>query len=233
MASDLGLLLSNLEKDIVSKQFSLNNNTTSIPIHILQYVIHMENLPWTYRIVGIYVHKTYRKIGARINFNICTSCSSQFSLISILLKINKASKHSDCWQTITIAYGQFIETDRWSLRGSWNLIIFLPRGMRLLFVGYCIWSFLHYPIIDDHVVYIQEGYLDCSFPSQNMWSVWNAWTKMSQASILRFYGSNLAEKGGKKCKSLDITEGPSAIKSLKCLGSNEDVQHKAGGDNQS
>ena len=56
---------------------------------------------------------------------------------------------------------------------------------------------------------------------------------MSQASILSFYGSNLVEKGAKKCKSSDVTEGPSATKSLKCLGSNEDVQHKAGGDNQS
>ena len=33
--------------------------------------------------------------------------------------------------------------------------------------------------------------------------------------------------------SSDFTEGPSATKSLKCLGSNEDVQHEAGGDNQS
>ena len=37
----------------------------------------------------------------------------------------------------------------------------------------------------------------------------------------------------KKHKSSDVTEGPSATKSLKCLGSDEDVQHKAGGDNQS
>ena len=48
--------------------------------------------------------------------------------------------------------------------------MFLPRGMRLLFIGYCVWSFSHYPITDDHVVYIREGYLDCSLPSQNTWS---------------------------------------------------------------
>ena len=29
-------------------------------------------------------------------------------------------------------------------------------------------SFLHYSITDDHVVYIQEGYHDCSLPSQNL-----------------------------------------------------------------
>ena len=46
---------------------------------------------------------------------------------------------------------------------------FFPRGM--LFIGYCVWSFSHYPITDDPVVYIQEGYLDCSLPSQNTWSV--------------------------------------------------------------
>ena len=47
--------------------------------------------------------------------------------------------------------------------------------------------------------------------------------RCQQASILSFYGSNLAEKGAKKRKSLDVTEGPSATKSMKCLGSNEDV----------
>ena len=56
---------------------------------------------------------------------------------------------------------------------------------------------------------------------------------MSQASILSFYGSNVVKKGVKKRKSSDLTEDPSATKSLKCLGSNEDVQHKAGGDSQS
>ena len=57
---------------------------------------------------------------------------------------------------------------------------------------------------------------------------------MSQAaSILSFFSSNFAEKGAQKRKSSDVTEGPSATKSLKCLGSNEDVQHEAGGDNQS
>ena len=40
-----------------------------------------------------------------------------------------------------------------------------------------------------------------------------------------FFGSNLAEKGVQNSKSSDVTEGPSAPKSLKCLGSNEDVQH--------
>ena len=48
-----------------------------------------------------------------------------------------------------------------------------------------------------------------------------------------FFGSNLAEKGVQNRKSSDVTEGPSATKSLKCLGSNEDVQHEAGSDNQS
>ena len=48
-----------------------------------------------------------------------------------------------------------------------------------------------------------------------------------------FFGSNLAEKGAQNRKSSDVTEGPSATKSLKCLGSNEDVRHEAGGDNQS
>ena len=43
-----------------------------------------------------------------------------------------------------------IETDRGSLRGSWNVFIFLPRGIRLLLIGYRVRSFLHYPIIDDH-----------------------------------------------------------------------------------
>ena len=56
---------------------------------------------------------------------------------------------------------------------------------------------------------------------------------MSQASILSFFSSNLAEKGAEKHISLDFTEGSSATKSLKFLGSNEDVQHEAGGDNQS
>ena len=55
---------------------------------------------------------------------------------------------------------------------------------------------------------------------------------MSQASILS-HGSNLAEKGAQKSKSSDVTEGPCATKSLKCLGSDEDFQHKAGGDSQS
>ena len=139
---------------------------SSIPIHVPQYVIHAENLPWAYRIVGIYVHKTYCKFGAHINCNIRTSCSSQFSLISTLLNINKASKHCDCRRTITNVYGQCVEADRGLLRGS-NLIMYLPRRMRLLLIGYCIWSFSHYPITDDHVVYIREGYLDCSLPSQN------------------------------------------------------------------
>ena len=139
------------------------NSVDSIPIHVLQYVIHVQNLPWTYRIVGICVYKTYRKIGAHINCNNCTFCLSQFSLISILLNINKASKHCDCCLTITNAYDQFI--DRWSLRGSQNLIIFLPRGMWLLFIGYCEWSFSHFPITYHHVVYIRERYLDCSLPS--------------------------------------------------------------------
>ena len=48
-----------------------------------------------------------------------------------------------------------------------------------------------------------------------------------------FFGSNLAEKGAQKRKSSNVTNGPSATNSLKCLGSNEDVQHNAGGDNQS
>ena len=156
----------------------------SIPIHVPQYVIHVENLPWAYRIVDICVHKTYCKFGARINCNIRTSYSSQFSLISILLNINKASNHCYCWRTITNAYGQCIEADRGLLQGSRNLIMFFLRRMRLLFIGYCVWSFSHYPIADDHVVYIREVYLDCSLPSQNTWSVWNASTKMSQASIL-------------------------------------------------
>ena len=56
---------------------------------------------------------------------------------------------------------------------------------------------------------------------------------MSQASILSFYGKNLAEKGATKRKSPDVTEGPSATKSLKCLGSNEHIQHKAGSDSKS
>ena len=128
------------------------------PDHVPKYVIHVENLPWAYRIVGIYVQKTYCKFGACINCNILTSCSSQFLFLSILLNINKASDHCDCLRTIKNVYGQCIETDRGSLRGSRNLIIFLPREMRLLFIGYCVWSFSHYPITDDHVVYIREGY---------------------------------------------------------------------------
>ena len=48
-----------------------------------------------------------------------------------------------------------------------------------------------------------------------------------------FFGSNLAEKGVRNRKSSDVTEGPSATKSLKCLGSNEDVQHEVGSDKQS
>ena len=62
-------------------------------------------------LVGIYVHKTYRKIGAHINCNIRMSCSSEFLLISILLNIDKALKHCNCWRIITNAYGQFIEMD--------------------------------------------------------------------------------------------------------------------------
>ena len=46
-------------------------------------------------------------------------------------------------------------------------------------------------------------------------------TKMSQASILSFFSSNLAEKGAQKHKSSDFSEGPSATKSLKCLGPSE------------
>ena len=83
----------------------------------------------------------------RINCNISTSSSSQFLLNSILLNINKASKHCDCRQIITNTYGQCIEADRGSLQGSRNLIMFLPRGMRLLFIGYCVWSFLHYYVL--------------------------------------------------------------------------------------
>ena len=49
-----------------------------------------------------------------INCNIRTSCLSQFSLISILLNINKASKHCDCRWTITNAYGQRIEKNEFS-----------------------------------------------------------------------------------------------------------------------
>ena len=49
-----------------------------------------------------------------INCNIRTSCLSQFSLINILLNINKASKHCDCRRTITNAYGQCIEKDKFS-----------------------------------------------------------------------------------------------------------------------
>ena len=49
-----------------------------------------------------------------INCNIRTSCLGQFSLISILLNINKASKHCACRRTITNAYGQCIEKDEFS-----------------------------------------------------------------------------------------------------------------------
>ena len=49
-----------------------------------------------------------------INCNIRASCLSQFSLISILLNIKKASKHCDCRWTITNAYGQCIEKDEFS-----------------------------------------------------------------------------------------------------------------------
>ena len=35
-----------------------------------------------------------------------------------------------------------------------------------------------------------------------------------------------------KWKSTNVTDGPSATNSLKCLDYNEDVQHEAGGDNQ-
>ena len=45
--------------------------------------------------------------------------------------------------------------------------------------------------------------------------------------------AHIAEKGSQKYKSSDVTEGPSATKSLKCLGSNEYIQHEAGGNNQS
>ena len=46
-------------------------------------------------------------------------------------------------------------------------------------------------------------------------------TKMSQASILSFFSSNLAEKRVQMRKSSDFAEGLSAIKSLKCLGPSE------------
>ena len=186
----------------------------SIPIHVPQYVIHVENLPWAYRIVGICVHKTYCKFGARINCNIRMSYSSQFSLISILLNINKASNHCDCWRTITNAYGQCIEADRGLLQGSRNLIMFFPRRMRLLFIGYCVWSFSHYPIADDHVVH----YLA---------KTRGRFETLQQRchKLAFFFGSNLAEKGVQNHKSSDVTEGLSATKSLKCLGSNEGVQH--------
>ena len=58
------------------------------------------------RIVGIYIHKMYRKFGGHTNCKIHLSCLSQFSLISILLNINKALKHCDCQRIITNAYGQ-------------------------------------------------------------------------------------------------------------------------------
>ena len=48
-----------------------------------------------------------------------------------------------------------------------------------------------------------------------------------------FFGSNLAEKGVQNRKSSDVIEGPYATKPLKCLGSNENIQQEAGGDNQS
>ena len=60
--------------------------------------------------------QNYGKFGACVNCNICTSCLSQFSLMSFLLNINKASKHCNCRRTITNAYSQCIETDRGSLR---------------------------------------------------------------------------------------------------------------------
>ena len=82
---------------------------------------------------------------------------ASWSTVNILLNINKASKHCDCQWTIINAYDQCIEMDLGSLQGIWNLIIFLPRRMRLLFIGYCVWSFLHYPITADHVVYIRKG----------------------------------------------------------------------------
>ena len=161
---------------------------------------HVENLPWGYRIVGIYRHKTSCRVCACIHCNICTSCSSQFSLLSILLNINKASKHWDCRRTITDVYGQCIRT---------MPMVFFALSNHWWLCGY-----------------IREGYLDCSLPSQNRWSVWNTSTKMSQASILSFFGSNLVEKGAQKHKSLDVTKGPSATKSPNCLSSNEDVSKK-------
>ena len=51
--------------------------------------------------------------------------------------------------------------------------------------------------------------------------------------MLAFFFGNLVEKGVQNPNSSDVTEGPSATKSLKCLGSNEDVQHEAGGISQS
>ena len=50
----------------------------SIPIHILQYVIRVENLPWAYRIFGIYIHKMYQKFGTRINCNMRMACWVNF-----------------------------------------------------------------------------------------------------------------------------------------------------------
>ena len=106
--------------------------------------------------------------------------------------------------------------------------------MRLLFIGYYIWSFSHYPFTDDRVVYTWEWYLDCSLPSQNTWSVWNTLINKDVTSLhSELLRSNLAKNGAKKHKPLDVTEGVSATKSLKCLGSNEDAQHKAGDNNQS
>ena len=52
------------------------------------------------RIVGIYIHKMYCKFGGHTNCKIHLSCLSQFSLISILLNINKALKHCDCQRII-------------------------------------------------------------------------------------------------------------------------------------
>ena len=43
--------------DLQYTQFAI-----SIPIHVLQYVIHVENLPWAYRTVGIYVHKRTKNL---------------------------------------------------------------------------------------------------------------------------------------------------------------------------
>ena len=57
-----------------------------------------------------------------------TSCLNQFSLISILSNINKASKHCDCRQTITNAYGQCIEMDL----GVFQIAIFRSPKIRFI-----------------------------------------------------------------------------------------------------